>query len=79
MSHFYTKIHQSSRKTDLTARGHKHTGIHGWVGGYNGVMSYRVYQHEGVDWLLANLCKHTDDGGSIIRCIYDGPLDNGDK
>ena len=75
MSHFYTRVHQSSRKTDLTARGHKNTGIAGWVGGYNGVLEYRVYQHEGIDWLLATLCKHPDDGGSYIQCIYDGPLD----
>ena len=74
MSHYYAAITSSARKTKVTARGHKTTGISGWAGSYEGVIAYDIYHADGVDYVCVEQRTHPDMGGATVVRLYNGPL-----
>ena len=75
MSHYYSKITTSARKTTATARGHKTTGIGGWFGSYDGVIHTELYHADGKDYATVELRTHPQRGNQTIAVLYHGALD----
>ncbi len=71
MSHFYSSIVQSSRRTQPTACGSKNTGIQAYVAGWGGSIVTRVYYNDetGKDMFEVTMSPHrgTGDYGVIAH------------
>lgn len=71
MSHFYGAITQSARKTDVTARAHKTTGLTVEAMSYAGriKIDLRFNEETGEDEFCITLTDHPDTGGKPRSAI----------
>ena len=70
MSHFYAQIPVSARKTNLTARGFKSSGIVTHGASWNGCIETRLWHNEadGKDWFTVSMQPWHGSGDSQLIC-----------
>ena len=77
MSHFYASIHESTRRTPATAKGHKSTGLKLWAGSYAGVISLEIWHDKatGEDRFIITHQDHPKNKGAHRKELANGSLD----
>ena len=72
MSHFYATIPTSARRTTLTARGHKTTGLATIAASYKGAIRVELEHIDGKD--IYTVTRVPWQGAGIHKVIAEGEL-----